>query len=144
MKKREQGARGTPLEFRCLLCDAIQTASTATLSNLRRHVARVHEDDFQTYVDLWEIIKKSNRTSTLTVDSKYFDKTNFGFEDAKREPRMSEEMPEGDDNGDLGKMEQDGEDNLDFDNEQLPDDSSLFGVLYHRYRHALFLVDFQS
>ena len=63
VKKREAGARGTPLEFRCLLCDAIQTASTATLSNLRRHVARVHEDDFQTYVDLWEIIKKSNRDS---------------------------------------------------------------------------------
>ena len=77
------------------------------------------------------------RTSTLTVDSKYFDKTNFGFEDAKREPRMAEDMPEEGDNGaDVGKMEQDGDDNLDFDNEQLPDDSSLFGVLYHRYRHV--------
>ena len=136
VKKREQGARGTPLEFRCLLCDAIQTASTATLSNLRRHVARVHEDDFQTYVDLWEIIKKSNRTSTLTVDSKYFDRANFGFDDAKREPRMTEDIPEGHTADVVDKIEQDGDDALEFDNEQLPDDSSLFGVLYHRYRHV--------
>ena len=131
MKKREQGARGTPLEFRCLLCDAIQTASTATLSNLRRHVARVHEDDFQTYVDLWEIIKKSNRTSTLTVDSKYFDKNNFGYEDDKKMvQRMTEDKP------DVENMEQDGDDAMEFDNETLPDDSSLFGVLYHRYKQV--------
>ena len=119
------------MEFRCLLCDAIQTASTATLSNLRRHVARVHEDDFQTYVDLWEIIKKSNRTSTLTVDSKYFDKNNFGYEDDKKMvQRMTEDKP------DVENMEQDGDDAMEFDNETLPDDSSLFGVLYHRYKQV--------
>ena len=144
VKKREQGARGTPLEFRCLLCDAIQTASTATLSNLRRHVARVHEDDFQTYVDLWEIIKKSNRTSTLTVDAKHFEKSSFGFEDGygKREPMQT--MEEGDNDADVGKTEEDGDDAFEFDNETLPDDSSLFGVLYHRYRHIRLSFDFHD
>ena len=86
----------------------------------------------------WKMYKNwlnRDRTSTLTVDTKVFDRSSFGFDDPKREPETEGGFPEGG-GADAGDTAQDEDDAMEFDNEHLPDDSSLFGVLYHRYRHV--------
>ena len=54
-----------PLEFRCLECNAVQTASTGSLSNLRRHMSRMHMARTNDYEEAWSKQRGARRSSKI-------------------------------------------------------------------------------
>ena len=54
-----------PLEFRCLECSAVQTASTGSLSNLRRHMSRMHMARINDYEEAWTKQRGARRSSKI-------------------------------------------------------------------------------
>ena len=59
-----------PLEFRCLECNAVQTASTGSLSNLRRHMARMHMARINDYEDAWSKQRGARRSSKILYQAR--------------------------------------------------------------------------
>ena len=59
-----------PLEFRCLECNAVQTASTGSLSNLRRHMSRMHMARINDYEEAWSKQRGARRSSKILYQAR--------------------------------------------------------------------------